>query len=209
MIAGQRWAYAPTILPTLLIIGAMLAFVTPTRAETATAFMQRASSELLAANRTRSPMAFANTLRKYGDLPGIGLSSLGTYAANLSKGDRPLYYNGIVNFISRYAANESNKYAVEKASILGQSEEDANGASVETRIWLRSGESYDVRWKLIRSGATFKIRDAQILGFWMTPFLADLFQKYIVENGGSSKALIMALNRYGGSTPGTAEATTR
>ena len=37
--------------------------------------------------------------------------------------------------------------------------------------------------------------DAQVLGFWMTPFLATLFQNYIAENGGSSKALIMALNR--------------
>ena len=79
--------------------------------------------------------------------------------------------------------------------MLGQSEEDAGGASVETRVYLKGGETYDVRWQLVRSGGSFKIRDAQVLGFWMTPFLANLFQNYIAENGGSSKALIMALNR--------------
>lgn len=184
----------------LAVLGLVLLAPRPAHAETATAFMQRAANDLLAANRTQSPMAFGSALRRYGDLPGIGLSSLGQYANGLPKPDRPLYFSGVVNFISRYAAKESGKFAIEKATILGQSEEDATGASVESRVWLRSGESYDVRWKLIRAGSSYKIRDAQVLGFWMTPFLADLFQKYIAENGGSSKALILALNRYGGGT---------
>ena len=184
----------------LAVLGLVLLAPRTAHAETATAFMQRAANDLLAANRTQSPMAFGSALRRYGDLPGIGLSSLGQYANGLPKPDRPLYFSGVVNFISRYAAKESGKFAIEKATILGQSEEDATGASVESRVWLRSGESYDVRWKLIRAGSSYKIRDAQVLGFWMTPFLADLFQKYIAENGGSSKALILALNRYGGGT---------
>jgi phospholipid transport system substrate-binding protein len=207
MIAVQRWVLAQAT--ALLVMTMAFAMASSANAETATAFMQRASNELIAANRSRSPMAFATALRKYSDLPGIGLTSLGDYANGLPRSDRPLYYNGIVNFISRYTANESAKYTVDRASILGVGEEDANGASVETRIWLRSGESYDVRWKLMRSGASFKIRDAQVLGFWMTPFLADLFQKYIAQNGGSSKALILALNRYGGGSAGTAEAAQR
>ena len=165
------------------------------RAETASGFMQRASSELIAANHAQSPGAFVAALRRYGDIPAIGITALGTYAGSLPRPDRPLYYNGMVNFIARYAAKESGKYQVSKATILGQTQEDARGAEVETRVELRSGETYDVRWQLVRSGASFKIRDAQVLGFWMTPFLANLFQNYIAENGGSSKALIMALNR--------------
>lgn len=187
----------------------LLVLMTPARAETAAAFMQRAANDLMAANRSQSPAAFSSAMRRYGDLPGIGLSSLGDYAGALPKPDRPLYYNGVVNFISRYAARESGKFAIDRASILGQGEEDATGASVETRVWLKNGESYDVRWKLIRSGASYKIRDAQVLGFWMTPFLADLFQKYIAENGGSSKALILALNRYGGGDAGAASTAAR
>ena len=172
------------------------AFASPAaRAETAAGFMQRASTELLAANHAQSPAAFSAAIRRYGDVPSIGMGALGNYAGSLPKTDRPLYYNGMVNFIGRYAAKESAKYQVAKATVLGQSEENAAGASVETRVELSSGESYDVRWKLVRSGSSFKIRDAEVLGFWMTPFLGTLFQNYIAENGGSSKALIMALNR--------------
>jgi phospholipid transport system substrate-binding protein len=165
------------------------------QAETAAAFIQRASSDLIAANRAASTTSYAAALRRYGDVTGIGTIALGSYASSLPRDDRPLYYNGMVNFIARYAAKESAKYQVVKAAVLGQSDEDARGASVETRITLRSGETYDVRWQLVRSGGSFKIRDAQVLGFWMTPFLGTLFQNYIAENGGNSKALIMALNR--------------
>ena len=172
-----------------------VAATTAVHAETAAGFMQRAANDLIAANRASSATGFAAALRRYGDVPGIGTTALGTYSGSLPKTDRPLYYNGMVNFIGRYAAKESAKYQVVKATILGQSEEDARGASVETRIQLKTGETYDVRWLLGRTGSSFKIRDAQVLGFWMTPFLTTLFQNYIAENGGSSKALIMALNR--------------
>ena len=187
--------WCPRWLAVVLCGLAALTANTAAHAETAAAFMQRAANDLIAANHASSPTAFAAALRRYSDIPAIGTNALGSYAGNLPKADRPLYYNGMVNFIGRYAAKESAKYQVAKATILGQSEEDARGASVETRVVLTSGESYDVRWQLVRSGSSFKVRDAQVLGFWMTPFLATLFQNYIAENGGSSKALIMALNR--------------
>ena len=165
------------------------------RAESAAGFMQRAAVELIAANRAQSPALFAAAIRRFGDVPAIGMGALGNYAGAMPRNDRPLYYNGMVNFMGRYAAKESSKYRVAKATVLGQTDETASGASVDTRVELTSGETYDVRWLLVRSGGSFKVRDAEVLGFWMTPFLATLFQNYITENGGSSKALIMALNR--------------
>ena len=192
-VSGRRFGQ-PFMAAWLLGVVSILT-ATGATAETAAAFMQRAAGDLIAANHATSATGFAATLRRYGDVPAIGIGALGSYAGSLPKTDRPLYYNGMVNFIGRYAAKESAKYQVAKATVLGQSEEDAQGASVETRVVLKSGESYDVRWLLVRNGSSFKIRDAQVLGFWMTPFLATLFQNYIAENGGSSKALIMALNR--------------
>ncbi len=190
--ATSGWALLTSV---VVMMSVMVASAPVAMAETAAGFMQRVSSELLAANRTANTTSFAAAIRRYGDVPGIGNTSLGTYAGGLPKNDRPLFYNGMVNFMARYAAKESVKYQIAKATVLGQSEEDARGASVETRVQLVGGETYDVRWQLVRSGQSFKIRDAQVLGFWMTPFLATLFQNYIAENGGSSKALIMALNR--------------
>ena len=34
-----------------------------------------------------------------------------------------------------------------------------------------------------------------VLGFWMTPLLKKLFEDYIAQNGGNTRALITALNR--------------
>jgi len=52
-----------------------------------------------------------------------------------------------------------------------------------------------VRWLVVRRGTTYKVRDAQVIGFWMTSFLDNLFQSFISDNGGNPKALVVALNR--------------
>ena len=39
------------------------------------------------------------------------------------------------------------------------------------------------------------MRDAMVLGLWMTPFLKKLFEDYIAQNGGNPRALVAALNR--------------
>jgi phospholipid transport system substrate-binding protein len=164
-------------------------------AEQPGAYMQRVANDLVAASRTGSAAQFASVIRSHADIPAIGLTALGSYAASLPKSDRPIYYNGMVNFIARYAAKEAPKYPVAKAIMVGQSGETAGGAYVDSRVVLKSGESYDVRWKLVRRGDVYKVRDAEVIGFEMTSFLNTLFQNYIGENGGNPKALVVALNR--------------
>lgn len=180
---------------TLAITVALIASTSASRAEPPTAYMQRVANELVAASRSGSQEAFAATLRSHADLPSIGLTALGSYASTLPKSERPTYYNGMVKFIARYAAKEAPKYPVAKAIVLGQSEETSGGAYVDSKVQLRSGETYDVRWKLVRRGSGYKVREAEIIGFEMTSFLNTLFQNYIGENGGNPRALVVALNR--------------
>ena len=167
------------------------------RAESPSAYMQRVANEMIAASRsgTGSATAFATAIRSNADVPSIGLTALGSYAASLPKSDRPAYFNGMVNWIARYAAKEAPKYPVAKAIMVGQSEESAGGALVDSRVTLRDGSTYDVRWRLVRRGSVYKVRDAEIIGFEMTSFLNTLFQNYISENGGNPKALVVALNK--------------
>jgi phospholipid transport system substrate-binding protein len=167
---------------------------TGARAESAAGYMQRVANELIAASRTGSVQSFASVIRSHADVPSIGLTALGSYAGALPKGDRPAYYNGMINFIARYAGKEAPKYPVAKAIMTGQSE-TTSGATVDSRITLKSGESYDVRWILVKRGAVYKVRDAEVIGFRMTSFLDTLFQNYISENGGNPKALVLALNK--------------
>jgi phospholipid transport system substrate-binding protein len=165
------------------------------RRESPAGFMKRVGNELLAASRSGSSTQFAMVLNSNADIPSIGISALGEYARSLPKNDRPIYYNGMINFIARYASKEAPKYPVARFIVTAQSKEDARGTYVDSRITLASGDGYDVRWLVVKRGATYKVRDAQVIGFWMTSFLDNLFQSFISDNGGNPKALVVALNR--------------
>lgn len=179
-------------LAALAIMGSM---VGGAQAESPATYMQRVQNELIAAQRAGSISSFSAVFRRHMAVPSIGLTALGPHAATLPKSERPAFFNGMINFISKYSAKEGPKYPVASAVVVGQSQETAGGATVDSRITLRSGESYDIRWKLVRAGQSFKVRDAQVVGFWMTSFLDNLFQTYITENGNNPRALVMALNR--------------
>ncbi|MCC7253739.1 ABC transporter substrate-binding protein [Hyphomicrobium sp.] len=164
-------------------------------AETPAGFMQRVANQLIAAQRSGSENDYATVLRSHADVPTIAINALGSYAQSLAKSDRPAYYAGMINFIARYAAKEGPKYPVAKAIMVGQTQETASGIYVDSRVTLRSGETYDVRWRLVRRGGVFKVREAEVIGFEMTTFLNTLFQNYISENGGNPRTLVIALNR--------------
>src|SRR5262249_602571 len=109
--------------------------------------------------------------------------------------ERATYYNGMVRFISRYAATEAPKYPVARVEWAEESIRGANGLMVDSKVILEDGSEYEVRWLLSQYGGSYKGRDARGLGFWMTPFLKKLFEDYIAQNGGNPRALVAALNR--------------
>jgi phospholipid transport system substrate-binding protein len=164
-------------------------------ADPAVKFMAQVGRELMAAARTRSPGVMASVIERYGDVSYIGLYSLGSYRTQLSIADRVTYYSGMVRFISRYAATEAPKYPVARVEWADQSIRGANGIMVDSKVVLGDGSEYEVRWLLTKIGDSYKVRDAMVVGFWMTPFLKKLFEDYIAQNGGNPSALIAALNR--------------
>ena len=164
-------------------------------ADPAVKFMAQVGRELVAAARTRSPGVMASVIQRYGDVSYIGLYSLGSYRTQLSVADRVTYYGGMVRFISRYAATEAPKYPVARVEWADQSIRGANGTMVDSKVVLEDGSEYEVRWLLSKIGDSYKVRDAMVVGFWMTPFLKKLFEDYIAQNGGNPSALVAALNR--------------
>jgi phospholipid transport system substrate-binding protein len=164
-------------------------------ADPAVVFMAQVGKKLMGAARTRSPGVMASVIQRYGDVSYIGLFSLGSYRNQLSVADRTTYYGGMVRFIARYAASEAPKYPVAKVEWANQSVRGSNGVMVDSTITLGDGSSYEVRWLLSQYGSTYKVRDAMVVGFWMTPFLKKLFEDYIAQNGGNPRALLAALNR--------------
>lgn len=177
------------------LLVAMLALATPAAADPAVLFMQRMANELHVAARAKQSQLISNVIQRYGDVNYIGSYSLGNYRAQLAANDRQLYHTGIIKFLGRYAANEAPKYPVAKYEIISPSVQGANGTMVDSRITLKDGTTYDVRWLLAKYGNTYRVRDAMVYGFWMTPFLKKLFEDYVGENGGNVKALVVVLNR--------------
>jgi phospholipid transport system substrate-binding protein len=186
LFAAKRW----------LGFAALLLFVyaAPAKAESAVAFMEKVAHELLAASRTKSPALIASVLHRYADTGYIGSYSLGNYRAQLSATDRPGYLAGMVRFIGRYAATEAPKYPVASYRIVG-GVHTAQGIMVDSVITMRDGSTYDVRWLVVPVGSSYRVRDAMVYGFWMTPFLKKLFENYISDNGGHVRALVAVLSR--------------
>jgi phospholipid transport system substrate-binding protein len=180
----------------IMPIAAVLALTMPARAaEPAIEFMKQASRDLIAAAKSGSEQAFSEAIQKYGHVPAIGLYALGNYKLQLQPSERTSYYAGMVRFIARYAAAEAPKYAVSTAEIVSPPIRDDKSLYVDTRVYLKDGQMYEVRWLLVPQGDSFRIRDAQVMGFWMSPFLKSLFEDYVSQNGGNPRALVMALNR--------------
>lgn len=164
-------------------------------AEPAVEYMKQAARDLIAAAKSGSQRELMEVVQNRGHVPAIGNYALGNYKGQLRASDQKTYYEGMVRFIARYAAAEAPKYVVRHAEILSPGIRDETGIYVDSRVHLENGSVYDVRWLLVPQGNSFRIRDAQVLGFWMSPFLKNLFETYIGENGGNPQALVIALNR--------------
>jgi len=169
--------------------------ITSARAESPAKFMQRVANELISATRSGSSVAIAKVIANYADVYSIGLSALGSYAPRLKRSDRSAYHRGLTQFVARYAAKESPKYPVVRAVMTGASKGGRNVYYVDSRVSMRGGQTYDVRWVLYKRGSRYKVRDAEVIGLRASSFLDTLFQKYIGENGGNPRALVTALNR--------------
>lgn len=165
-------------------------------ADPAVQYMERVSRDLMSAARSRSPQAMQLAVARHGDVAQIGFYALGDYRPRLDTTDREPYLNGMTRFIGRYAANEAPKYPVASVRFAQESRRAKYGLMVDSTITLQDGTSYEVAWMLSKVGSTYRVRDAQAMGFWMTPFLKKLFEDYIAQNGGNVKSLVAVLQRH-------------
>ncbi len=128
-------------------------------------------------------------------MAGISNYSLGQYKPNLRASQRSKYYQGVVTFMSRYFAEQSREYRVAKYEI-GEATVDANkDVIVASKIYLLSGQTYNVRWKLTWRNGTYKVADVKVMGFSLTYLQRGLFTSYISKRKGDVSQLVAALTR--------------
>ncbi|MEQ1613610.1 MAG: ABC transporter substrate-binding protein [Hyphomicrobiaceae bacterium] len=164
-------------------------------ADPAVRYMDGVAKDLIAASRTRSPATLQSVILRHADLGYMGAQGLGDYGTQLNAADKPAYLTGMSRWMAKYATSEATKYQVSHVTFQQSARPAKYGLTVDSTVHMRDGSSYDVSWLLSRTAGGFKVRDAQVMSFWMTPQLNRLFSAYISENGGHVKALVIALNR--------------
>jgi phospholipid transport system substrate-binding protein len=156
------------------------------------AFMRKVGRDLLEAHRQGTVSAFLSVIQRYADVPEIALYSLGQYKANLVSAQRPRYFRGVAVFMSRYFADQSRQYPIAKYEV-GEAETDGKDIMVSSRIYLMSGQTYTVNWRLVWRNKTYKVADAKVLGFSMIYMQRSIFTSYLSKRRGDLLQLMNAL----------------
>jgi phospholipid transport system substrate-binding protein len=188
--------FKPWLTTLALAVAVVVLQAAQAAADPAVQFMERVSRELQAAARSRSPQAMQSAVSRFGDNQALALYALGDYRNKLETADREPYVSGMVRFIGRYAATEAPKYPVASVKFAPEARKAKYGIAVDSTISLQDGSNYEVTWLLVKYGSNYRIRDAQAMGFWLSPFLKKLFEDYIAQNGSSVKALVQVLQRH-------------
>ena len=157
-------------------------------------YMRQVAKDLLAANRQGTVASFLRAIQRHADVPEIAIYSLGQYKGSLPSGQRDLYYRGVATFMSRYFADQSREYRVAKYE-LGEARSDDKDVLIPSKVFLITGATYSVTWRLSPRGKGYKVTDAKVLGFSLVYMQRNLFTSFLSKRNGDIGQLVAALNR--------------
>ncbi len=179
------------------IAGLVAAFAVPAHAaseQQAITYMRKVAKDMLNAHRQGTVASFKRAILRHADLGPIADYSLGQYRSKLPAGQREAYYTGTATFMARYFADQSREYTVSKYEI-GEAKVDGKEVSVQTKVFLMSGQSYTVVWKLAEKKGGFKVADAKVMGFSLIYLQRGIFTSFLSKRNGDVAQLVSALNR--------------
>ncbi len=156
-------------------------------------FMEEVAKSMLAAHRQGTVSAFLRVVQRFADVPEISLFALGEYSGNLQSSQRSRYQKGVATYLARYFALTSRDYTVAKYQIGEATVDRDKDVVVSSKVFLLTGQAYTVSWKLVWKDGRYKVRDASVLGFWLTKFQRKDFTDYLAKRNGNINQLITAL----------------
>lgn len=183
------------LLPILVL--SLCTFATPNtaKADQAVSFMKKVKKELLRAAKSKSQAAFDRAIQRYADIPRIAINSLGQHSKKLAKSRRPTYYKGVKKYMTRYFTDQAKAYQIVAADVHSPSRPDGKYREVDTTVYLDSGWSYSVTWRVGKRTGRYKVTDVKVMGLWLTPMQRNVFEDYVSKAGGNVNALVWALNQ--------------
>lgn len=175
--------------------GLFAAFATPALAgeHPSIIYMRQVAKDMLAAHRQGTVPAFLRVVQRHADIPDISQNALGKYSGNLQASQRARYQKGVATYLARYFALTSRDYTVAKYEIGEATVDRDKDVVVTSKVFLMTGQTYKVSWKLVWRGGRYKVRDASVLGFWLTNFQRKDFTDYLAKRNGNINMLITAL----------------
>lgn len=162
--------------------------------EAAIAYMRKVAKDMLNAHRQGTVASFKRAIQRHADVGAIAEYSLGQYKSKLPPGQREAYYTGTATFMARYFADQSREYTVAKYEI-GQAMPDGKDVNVQTKVYLMSGQSYTVVWRLTPRKGGYKVADAKVMGFSLIYLQRGIFTSFLSKRNGDVSQLVAALNR--------------
>lgn len=155
--------------------------------------MRQVAKDMLAAHRQGTVSAFLRVVQRHADVPEISQNALGKYSGNLQASQRAKYQKGVATYLARYFALQSRDFTIAKYDVGEAKVDDNKDVVVATKVYLMTGQTYNVSWKLVWRDGRYKVRDASVLGFWLTNFQRKDFTDYLAKRNGNINMLIAAL----------------
>jgi phospholipid transport system substrate-binding protein len=179
-----------------ILAGAALLVASPAQAEhPSISYMRKVAKDLLSAHRQGTVASFRRAILRHAAISEIADYSLGQYRPKLPSSQKERYYAGVATFMARYFADQSRDYKVAKYEIGDASADSDKEVLINTKIFLMSGQSYTVVWRLGWRGGRYKVLDAKVLGFSLVYLQRGLFTSFVSKRSGDVGALVTALNR--------------
>jgi phospholipid transport system substrate-binding protein len=182
-----------TFITSLFAVMAAPAMATAAGDHPSITYMKQVAKDMLVAHRQGTVAAFMRVIQRHADVPEISQHALGKYNDKLPSSQRAKYQKGVATYMSRYFALQSRDYTVAKYIVGEATVDDNKDVIVSSKVYLMSGQVYNVSWKLVWRGGRYKVRDASVLGFWLTNFQRKDFTDYLAKRNGNVNQLISAL----------------
>ncbi len=135
---------------------------------------------------------FANLLDSYVNLRSIASFALGPYQKKLPARDKGEFHNLVANYAAAlfsYYVNDFKGKSIEITDVSAQ----GNFTTVKSAIVKDGGSRETVRWRLTKTGNSYRVSDVNIKGVWMTLSMKKRFNDVLNRSKGDFNVLYAEL----------------
>lgn len=184
-----------------MVLGALVTFSQPARADQATAFVeslgQKALSSLTAPElgQAEREKRVRGLLRSYFDVNTIARFTLGPNWRNATEAEKSEYIKLFENMIVTTYAQRFSEYSGQEMKVIKSIKQSDRDSEVSSQIIQKDGPPVSVNWRVRNTNGTLKIIDVIVEGVSMSVTQRSDFAAVIQGGGGKVEALLEALRK--------------